>query len=157
MEFYESQQVYSKFIHCIIKPPFIIQGAAIGFKSIASNASNQLAPHLDVIIPKLYRYQFDPNPKVQSAMSSIWNALVPDGHKSVPEHFLKILLELNKSMMSQLWRVRESSCLALNELLRVCDMNNELTFLVPLWKTILKVVDDMKESVRLVRQDIFVE
>ncbi|CAD5112276.1 DgyrCDS1505 [Dimorphilus gyrociliatus] len=126
-----------------------MKGAAIGFKSIASNASDQLAPHLDIIIPKLYRYQFDPNPKVQAAMSSIWNALVPDGHKSVPEHFLKILLELNKSMMSQLWRVRESSCLALNELLRVCDMNNELTFLVPLWKTILKVVDDMKESVRL--------
>ena len=33
------------------------KGAAFGFGTIASKAGEQLEPHLDKIIPKLYRYQ----------------------------------------------------------------------------------------------------
>ena len=32
------------------------KGAAFGFGSIAKKAGQQLAPHLPVIVPKLYRY-----------------------------------------------------------------------------------------------------
>lgn len=33
------------------------KGAAFGFGSIAKKAGQQLAPHLPVIVPKLYRYE----------------------------------------------------------------------------------------------------
>ena len=60
-----------------------MQGAAFGFGMIAKQAGEQLAPVLHRIVPKLYRYQFDPNPKIQGAMSSIWTALVTDQTKTV--------------------------------------------------------------------------
>jgi len=60
-----------------------LQGAAYGFSTIASQAGDQLAPHLDKIVPKLYRYQFDPNPRIREAMTSIWNSLVTDSQNTV--------------------------------------------------------------------------
>lgn len=40
--------------------------------SIAKLAGKQLEPHLAALIPKLYRYQHDPNPRVREAMTHIW-------------------------------------------------------------------------------------
>lgn len=54
------------------------QGAAFGFHMIAAKAGEQLAPFLPQIIPRLYRYQFDPNLSIRQAMTSIWDALVTD-------------------------------------------------------------------------------
>lgn len=54
------------------------QGAAFGFNMIASKAGEQLAPFLPQIVPRLYRYQFDPNLGIRQAMTSIWDALVTD-------------------------------------------------------------------------------
>lgn len=54
------------------------QGAAFGFHMIAAKAGEQLAPFLPQIVPRLYRYQFDPNLSVRQAMTSIWDALVTD-------------------------------------------------------------------------------
>lgn len=54
------------------------QGAAFGFNMIAAKAGEQLAPFLPQIVPRLYRYQFDPNLSVRQAMTSIWDALVTD-------------------------------------------------------------------------------
>lgn len=62
---------------------FLLQGAAFGFSTIAQFAGEQLAPFLPKIVPRLYRYQFDPNPKVQRAMTSIWESLVTDNKKTV--------------------------------------------------------------------------
>ena len=53
---------------------------------IAKQAGEQLAPVLHKIVPKLYRYQFDPNPKIQGAMSSIWTALVTDQKNTVSNY-----------------------------------------------------------------------
>lgn len=57
-------------------PPF--QGAAFGFHMIAAKAGEQLAPFLPQLVPRLYRYQFDPNLSIRQAMTSIWDALVTD-------------------------------------------------------------------------------
>lgn len=54
------------------------QGAAFGFNVIAARAGEQLAPFLPQLVPRLYRYQFDPNLGIRQAMTSIWNALVTD-------------------------------------------------------------------------------
>lgn len=45
---------------------------------IAAKAGEQLAPFLPQIVPRLYRYQFDPNLSIRQAMTSIWDALVTD-------------------------------------------------------------------------------
>jgi len=55
----------------------------VGFSTIAKQAGEQLAPCLDKILPKLFRYQFDPSPRIQLTMSSIWNSLVTDNQKTV--------------------------------------------------------------------------
>lgn len=59
-------------------PPWFSQGAAFGFNVIATKAGEQLAPFLPQLLPRLYRYQFDPNLGIRQAMTSIWNALVTD-------------------------------------------------------------------------------
>ena len=64
-----------------------LQGAAFGFSTIATQAGEQLAPYMSQIVPRLYRYQFDPNPRIQQAMSGIWSALVKDNKKTVSGRF----------------------------------------------------------------------
>ena len=55
----------------------------MGFSTVVKQAGEQLAPYLDRILPKLYRYQFDPSPRIQLAMSSIWSSLVTDNQRTV--------------------------------------------------------------------------
>jgi len=59
-------------------PSSSLQGAAFGFNIIATKAGEQLTPFLPQLVPRLYRYQFDPNMAVRQAMTSIWDALVTD-------------------------------------------------------------------------------
>ncbi|KXZ47234.1 hypothetical protein GPECTOR_37g240 [Gonium pectorale] len=61
------------------------RGAAFGFAGIAQLAGRGgpaggglLAKHLAALVPKLYRYTHDPNPRVAEAMTAIWRALVDD-------------------------------------------------------------------------------
>ncbi|OBS70608.1 hypothetical protein A6R68_00846, partial [Neotoma lepida] len=122
-------------------------GAAFGFNVIATRAGEQLAPFLPQLVPRLYRYQFDPNLGIRQAMTSIWNALVTD--KSMVDKYLKEILEdLLKNLTSNMWRVRESSCLALNDLLRGRPLDDVIDKLPEMWETLFRVQDDIKESVR---------
>uniref|UniRef100_G3VPM3 Ecm29 proteasome adaptor and scaffold n=1 Tax=Sarcophilus harrisii TaxID=9305 RepID=G3VPM3_SARHA len=123
------------------------KGAAFGFNVIATKAGEQLAPFLPQLVPRLYRYQFDPNLGIRQAMTSIWNALVTD--KSVVDKYLKeILQDLINSLTSNMWRIRESSCLALNDLLRGRPLDDIIDKLPEIWETLFRVQDDIKESVR---------
>ena len=51
--------------------------------------------------------------------------------------------------MSSQWRVRESCCLALVEFLRGRNLADALDSLNELWTSVFKVMDDIKETVRL--------
>lgn len=62
------------------------KGAALGFTAIANLAGDDLAKNLPQIVPKLYRYQFDPTPKTQQSMSRIWHKIVPSTQKVVSEN-----------------------------------------------------------------------
>ncbi len=66
------------------------------FASIAKLAGEQLGPYIAKLVPKLYRYQYDPNARVRDSMSHIWRALVAEPKKTVDEHFGAILQELLK-------------------------------------------------------------
>lgn len=41
------------------------RGAAFGFARIAKQAGEALKPHLRALVPKLLRYQYDPNKRIQ--------------------------------------------------------------------------------------------
>ena len=67
----------------LLAPVFFLQGAAFGFSTIAAHAQEQLAPHLSALVPRLYRYKYDPKPDVQQSMKNIWSAVVPESNKAV--------------------------------------------------------------------------
>jgi len=125
------------------------RGAAFGFGTIAAKAGEQLEPHLNKIIPKLYRYQFDPSPKIQQSMQSIWNALVSDSSKTLDKYLAEILEDLRINLTSNQWRVRESCCEALQDLLRGRTLETAFEVLPSLWADLFRVMDDIKESVRI--------
>ncbi|XP_049900476.1 proteasome adapter and scaffold protein ECM29 [Epinephelus moara] len=123
------------------------KGAAFGFHMIAAKAGEQLAPFLPQLVPRLYRYQFDPNLSIRQAMTSIWDALVTD--KTLVDKYLKeILQDVISNLTNNAWRVRESSCLALNDLIRGRQADDLIDHLAEIWETLFRVLDDIKESVR---------
>jgi len=124
------------------------RGAAVGFSTVVKQAGDQLAPYLDKILPKLYRYQFDPSPRIQLAMSSIWNSLVTDNQKMVTKYMKPILDDLLKNLTNNQWRIRESSCHAVTDLLRGRPLDDIVEDLPAVWETCFRVRDDIKESVR---------
>ncbi|KAK3880878.1 hypothetical protein Pcinc_014654 [Petrolisthes cinctipes] len=124
------------------------KGAAFGFSTLASQAGTQLEPYLPQIIPKLFRYQHDPTPKIQQPMSAIWNALVTDTAKTVEKYFDPILTDIINNLTHSLWRVRESCCNALADLLRRQSAAQALDRINEIWGTLFRVCDDIKESVR---------
>ncbi|KAM9329749.1 proteasome adapter and scaffold protein ECM29 [Gastrophryne carolinensis] len=123
------------------------KGAAFGFNVIAAKAGEQLAPFLPQLVPRLYRFQFDPNTGVRQAMTSIWNALVTD-KTTVDKYLSEILQDLINNLTSNTWRIRESSCLAINDLLRGRQLDDDVDKLPVIWETLFRVQDDIKESVR---------
>lgn len=76
---------------------YTIQGAAFGFSSIATQAREQLAPHLPLLVPRLYRYKYDPSPNIQLTMSNIWSAVVPESKKAVSIAYLYIIAKYTSS------------------------------------------------------------
>ncbi|XP_044163962.1 proteasome adapter and scaffold protein ECM29-like isoform X2 [Acropora millepora] len=124
------------------------KGAAFGFSSIAAHSREQLEPYLPEIVPKLFRYQYDPDTKIQQAMASIWAALVPETKKTVDKYVNEILQDLMTSLGSNIWRVRQSSCMALSDLLSGRSVDDMLESLPRLWELSFRARDDIKESVR---------
>lgn len=72
-----------------------------------------MEPHLKRLIPKLYRYQYDPSQRVRERMSRLWNTLVRDPQKAVTKHLDRIIEELLGCMVSDKWREREGATLGL--------------------------------------------
>jgi len=120
------------------------KGAAFGFSTIASQAQEQLAPYLPTLVPRLYRYKYDPSPRIQLAMSSIWSALVPESKKAVDKYLRAILDDLTANLNSSIWRNREASCMALSDLLVGRQVGEVAEYLPKFWELCLRVRDDIK-------------
>ena len=84
------------------------RGASMGFGSIAAQATRELQPHLPKLVPRLFRYQFDPNQKVAESMKSIWFTLVKEPRKTIDEYFDLIMKDLLQNLGDRMWRVREA-------------------------------------------------
>jgi proteasome component ECM29 len=127
------------------------RGAAFGFNIISQIARDQLQPFLGTLVPKLYRYQFDPNPKIQMSMNSIWNSLIKQDNKKIIDQYLfEILKDIEENMLNNLWRVRESCCCALQDLLKGGrNLETISGKFGNFWSLLFKLADDIKESVRV--------
>ena len=124
-------------------------GMSIGLGSIAVKAQAELAQYLPELVPKLYRYQHDPTPKIQQSMRGMWQTLVPDPKATVEEYFDAIMAELLDGIGQRQWRVRESSSLALAELISGKPPEKIREHLGRIWKMVLRAMDDIKETVRV--------
>lgn len=129
------------------------KGIAFGLESILAQSSldkllannQQLS---DRLIPKLFRYRYDPNLGVSKSMNDIWNSLIKDTSKAVEVNFEKILNELLASMGKKEWRTRQGSTAALNDLLQMVELDKYQKRLDEIWTMSFRVMDDIKESVR---------
>lgn len=111
------------------------------------NSQEQLKPYLPNLVPKLYRYSFDPNPKISASMKGIFKAIT-DPAKATNEYFQEIMKEVLDSVTSKEWRTREGSCFALADLVQGRNWSEVKSFLYDMWYRSFRVLDDIKESVR---------
>lgn len=93
-------------------------GAAFGLKSISKAAKEQMKPYLGKIVPRLYRYKYDPTPKIQNSMISIWDSIVSDSKETVEKYYWEIFDELTNNLTHVEWRVRIACCLAVRDLIK---------------------------------------
>ncbi|XP_048499629.1 uncharacterized protein LOC104890118 isoform X2 [Beta vulgaris subsp. vulgaris] len=124
------------------------RGAAFGFSRIAKHAGDVLQPHLRLLIPRLVRYQYDPDKNVQDAMAHIWKSLVADSKKTIDEYFDPIVDDLLTQCGSRLWRSRESSCHALADIIQGRRFEHVGKHLKRIWMAAFRAMDDIKETVR---------
>ncbi|KAF1845703.1 uncharacterized protein K460DRAFT_338174 [Cucurbitaria berberidis CBS 394.84] len=101
------------------------------------------------LYPKLYRYRFDPNTNVQRSMNDIWNALVKDSSATIDKHFDAIIDDLLVSILTKEWRVRQASCAAIADLVQGRSIEKYEKYLSAIWDKTFKVLDDIKETVRV--------
>ncbi len=114
-----------------------------GLSNILSES--QVDPKL---YPKLYRYRFDPNPNVQKSMNDIWKALVKNPGAVTEKHFDAIIQDLLTSILAKEWRTREASCAAIADLVQGKPFALYEKYYQDIWTRALKVLDDIKTSVR---------
>ncbi|KAK9876967.1 hypothetical protein WA026_015999 [Henosepilachna vigintioctopunctata] len=128
------------------------KGAAFGFSTIAEKCGEDLKNYLPDIVPKLYRYQYDPSPNIQNSMHNIWRVLVSEPQKVVEQYFYEILRDLLENLNSGQYRVRQSCCLALQDFLKGSgnkSIHDAIDYMDELWSKLFRVMDDHHEATRL--------
>jgi proteasome component ECM29 len=88
-------------------------------------------------------------------MAGILSALVPERAKALDEHFDAIMKDLLVELGSRLWRNRQAACLATADLVQGRSWPQVRPHFQKVWEMALRVVDDVKESVRLNGQRLF--
>ncbi|XP_050897841.1 uncharacterized protein LOC127104718 [Lathyrus oleraceus] len=126
------------------------RAAASGFSKIAKQAGDALKPHLQSLVPRLVRYQYDPDKNVQDAMVHIWKSLVADSKKTIDEHLDLIIDDLLVQCGSRLWRSREASCLALADIIQGRKFYEVGKHLKRLWSGAFRAMDNIKENTETV-------
>eukprot|EP00127_Corallochytrium_limacisporum_P003575 Clim_evm58s150 gene=Clim_evmTU58s150 len=123
-------------------------GAATGLANIANVSAADLEAMLPTLVPKLYRYKFDPDTNVAMSMRNMWKKVVKDPAKTMDKYFRRIMFEVLGGLESGQWRVREASCNAVPDLFMGRTGSEVLDTLEDFWIALFRVMDDMKESVR---------
>jgi proteasome component ECM29 len=93
-------------------------GAAFGLQSISKVAKLKMEPYLGKIVPRLFRYKYDPTPKIQNSMVSIWDSVVVDSKTTVEMYYWEILYDVSTNLTSSEWRTRIACALAVRDLIK---------------------------------------
>lgn len=122
-----------------------------GLSNVLSDSSvNGYLSENPKLYPKLYRYRFDPNPNVQRSMNDIWHALVKDPNALVDAQFDNIIQDLLQSILQgKEWRVRQACCAAIADLIQGRPIEKYDRYLNDILNKAFKVLDDIKETVRV--------
>lgn len=113
---------------------------------------DELKQYLPEILPKFYRYQYDPTPSIQNSMRNIWSVLVQEPQKVLDEYYMEILADLLENLNSNQYRVRQSCCLALQDFLKGTinrSIHDAIERVQELWTKLFRVMDDHHEQTRL--------
>ncbi|AGO11203.1 AaceriACL063Wp [[Ashbya] aceris (nom. inval.)] len=129
------------------------KGVAFGLGAIISkntlndmlNKNSQLSQKL---VPKLFRYRFDPNETVSKIMQGIWDTLIPETATTIKDFYPEIMNELLTSMGNKEWRVREAGVNAIVDLIQSGSFEQYGAQIQDLWTMTFRVMDDIKDSVR---------
>lgn len=131
------------------------RGAALAGSALLDSevAAEQLRPHVQTLLPRLYVYCYDPSEGVRVAMASVLGAVVKAAglgsvSAAVSAHYDTVVEYCLKSMSSRQWRVREGACGALREALISRTWEQVKGRLAEFWYITLRALDDIKESVR---------
>jgi proteasome component ECM29 len=125
------------------------RGASLGVANILSLSEKDMEPYMTKMVPKLYRFLFDPTPKVSEAMKQIWHALVKDEKAVQVKYFKEIMDELLSGLGDRTWRTREASCKAVSDLIHGKETDLIEPYVEQLWNMAFRALDDIKESVRV--------
>lgn len=117
------------------------KGAALGLASM--NSETIKLKDLESILPRLFRYRFDPSPSVASSMGSIWKALIPNSKEVATTYFDLILQESLTGLGDRQWRTRESSCKALADLLAGQKLEIIEKDFETVWNMAFRALDDV--------------
>uniref|UniRef100_A0A182W1W8 TOG domain-containing protein n=1 Tax=Anopheles minimus TaxID=112268 RepID=A0A182W1W8_9DIPT len=151
-------------------------GAAFGLQSISKITKLKMEPYLGKIVPRLFRYKYDPTPKIQNSMISIWDSVVTDAKATIELYYWEILEDVTTNLTSYEWRTRIACCLAVRDLIKRAaglklrsdgvgrkksedvpstsmDVDDRPSVPEPelryLWSQLFRVMDDQHEGTRL--------
>ncbi|KAK6009072.1 HEAT repeat protein, partial [Ostertagia ostertagi] len=115
-------------------------------KALVNDLISRISDGKPFSTTKVYRY--DPDLKVRQSMRSIWTVLTASRRGLVEEYADDIAKELQQQLISPEWRVRESACLALADLIQGNDSRYIRSITPQLMLALFRLRDDIKESVR---------
>lgn len=135
------------------------QGVALGLNSLLmdSDTAGDLRKSPEILgrlLPKLFRYKHDPSVKVAKSMNAIFLQLYPDAKAALDEHFDAVCSDLLRSLSDQSWRVRESAGRAMANLITGRSLSLISARLEDIWSLSFRILDDVKESVRMAGIDL---
>jgi len=124
-------------------------GAGFGLEALLqSRARERVAPFVETLIPRLYRYQYDPSGRLRESMGRLWHALVRDPQVAVTKHLRGILTELLDAMASPKRRERQGAYMGLADALLGRQFTEVGGHMERMWEVILHGLDDVNEEVR---------
>lgn len=144
-------------------------GAAFGLQSLSGLANVKMQPYLSKIVPRLFRYKYDPTPKIQNSMISIWDSVVKDNKETMEMYYWEILEDVITNLTHPEWRTRIACCLAVKDLIKGpsglrlrsqepsksteankmdVDENVPEPEIKQLWMQLFRVMDDIHEGTR---------
>ncbi|GAB0489253.1 hypothetical protein MMPV_000470 [Pyropia vietnamensis] len=114
----------------------------------------QLAPHLPVLLPRVFLYAHDPAASVASSMKSVLDALAKAGgyssdREAVDAHYDAVLGHTLTAMGARLWRLREAACGAARSALGGRSWAAVSPHMALMWRMLWRAMDDVKETVRI--------